>query len=109
VANVVFVAIPSTTFVVVSVLQIIALALFVTSLVLGLAIVLVSAPNRVARELANGYTSLHGSHQEVPEVAPRTNIVIREANEPFGDRVSFELAVLDAQRLHGTSEGELPA
>ncbi|MBN9240384.1 MAG: hypothetical protein BGO97_11770 [Micrococcales bacterium 70-64] len=35
------------------------------------------------REVAAGYTTLYRSHQELPQVDPKTGAVIRAAGEPF--------------------------
>jgi hypothetical protein len=94
----VLIALPKAAFGGTGVAQLIVLTLLFATNFAGFAINFVVSPKQASKEIATGYTSLHGVHKEVAEVAPRTNIVIREPNQDFHDRASFKEAVAEAQR-----------
>ncbi|HEY5230432.1 MAG TPA: hypothetical protein VIJ11_06040 [Galbitalea sp.] len=70
---------------------------FVAIIVVIFVVLAIVVPRKERGEIRSGYTSLNGRHLEVAQVAPHTNLVIREAGHPALNFESYVRSVTRAR------------
>jgi hypothetical protein len=66
--------------------------IFVLTALGSVTLLYIVLPRAARRETAAGYTTLRRAHRELPQFAPGTRIMIRQAGLPYLTREEFKLA-----------------